>query len=495
MVTKKLKNFFISSLIMIVTVAAGYSQTPPEEKIIPESVKKEVRETKYNEIRIKSFPVAMQGWTYRGYTFFEALDKTKALGLSYLQAYPGQRISKDWPAKAVFDHRLTDQQIEMIKEKLKASELQIVAYGVVDTGRTESQMRQVFDLARKMGIRTIVTEPQDQDYPLLEKLVKEYDIRIAIHNHPEPAKYAYPLTALKHIKDLDPRIGVCADTGHWMRCGLDPVECLRLLQGRIVDVHLKDRSGFGTKGVEDVAFGSGQARIKDILAELTSQDYDGCLTIEYENDKNLMSPEPDIKKGLAYLKSITYYDGYEQLLKKENGWYEKHGWNHYGPGYFELDNRTGILKSQGGMGLLWYSRKQYRDFILEVDYKCSKPETNSGIFLRVPEVPTSDDYIYHSFEIQIYDAGEGIHQTGAVYDAQAPTVRAFKPAGEWNHLKITFINDRIKIELNGQGILDWQAEPRGKVKDFARQGYVGLQNHDSQSPVYFKNIFLKEINN
>jgi len=117
MVTKKLKNVFISSLIMIVTVAAGYSQTPPEEKIIPESVKKEVRETKYNEIRIKSFPVAMQGWTYRGYTFFEALDKTKALGLSYLQAYPGQRISKDWPAKAVFDHRLTDQQIEVIKEK------------------------------------------------------------------------------------------------------------------------------------------------------------------------------------------------------------------------------------------------------------------------------------------------------------------------------------------------------------------------------------------
>jgi hypothetical protein len=113
----------------------------------------------------------------------------------------------------------------------------------------------------------------------------------------------------------------------------------------------------------------------------------------------------------------------------------------------------------------------------------------------VPEVPTSDDYIYHSFEIQIYDAGEGIHQTGAVYDAQAPAARAFKPAGEWNHLKITFIGDRIKIELNGQGILDWQAEPRGKVRDFARQGYLGLQNHDSQSPVYFKNIFLKEINN
>jgi len=180
-------------------------------------------------------------------------------------------------------------------------------------------------------------------------------------------------------------------------------------------------------------------------------------------------------------------------LKRENGWYEKHGWNHYGPGYFELDNKTGILKSQGGMGLFWYSRKKFKDFILEVDYKCSDPETNSGLFLRVPDMPTSDDYIYHSFEIQIYDAGQGIHQTGAVYDAQAPSAAAFRPAGEWNHMKISFIGEQIKVELNGQEVINWRAEPRGKVKDFAREGYIGLQNHDSRSPVYFKNIYIKEI--
>ncbi|HUM34912.1 MAG TPA: TIM barrel protein, partial [Candidatus Saccharicenans sp.] len=415
------KKIFVFCLILGLSLPAGFSQTPPEEKVIPDSIKKAVKETNYNEIRIKSFPIAMQGWTYRRYTFFEALDRTKALGLSYIQAYPGQRISKELPASLVFNHQLTDEQIVMIKGKLKEVGLQIVAYGVVDTGRTESQMRQVFDFARKMGIRTIVTEPQDEDYVVLEKLVKEYNIQIAIHNHPEPAKYAYPLTVLKRLNNLDSRIGVCADTGHWMRCGLDPVECLRLLEDRVIDVHIKDRSDFGTKGAEDVAFGSGKAGIKDILAELTRQDYDGYLTIEYENEKNVLNPEPDLKKGLAFIKSVTYYDGYEQLLKRENGWYEKHGWNHYGPGFFELDNKTGILKSQGGMGLLWYSRKKFKDFILEVDYKCSDRETNSGIFLRVPDMPTSDDYIYHSFEIQIYDAGQGIHQTGAVYDAQAPS--------------------------------------------------------------------------
>ena len=105
-------------------------------------------------------------------------------------------------------------------------------------------------------------------------------------------------------------------------------------------------------------------------------------------------------------------EGYEQLLKSYDGRYHKAGWNHYGPGYFELDPATGILTSHGGMGLFWYSVKDYSDFVLELDFRCTDAETNSGVFVRVPGVPTSDDYIYHSFEIQIYDAGEGIHLTG-----------------------------------------------------------------------------------
>jgi hypothetical protein len=180
-------------------------------------------------------------------------------------------------------------------------------------------------------------------------------------------------------------------------------------------------------------------------------------------------------------------------LRRSWDGYEKHGWNHYGPGYFECDPKTGVLKSQGGMGLLWYAPKMFKDFVLELDFKCAKKETNSGIFLRVPAVPVSDDYIYHSLEIQIYDAGEGKYATGAAYDAEAPRSLASKPAGEWNHYKITFQGKRLQIELNGQLVMDWQAEPRGKVKDIAPAGYIGLQNHDSTSPVYFKDIFIKEL--
>jgi hypothetical protein len=186
-------------------------------------------------------------------------------------------------------------------------------------------------------------------------------------------------------------------------------------------------------------------------------------------------------------------EGYEQILKSYDGRYTKAGWNHYGPGYFELDPATGILTSHGGMGLFWYSVKEYSDFVLEVDFKCTDAETNSGVFVRVPGVPTSDDYIYHSFEIQIYDAGEGIHLTGAAYDAEAPTHLASNPPGEWNHFKITFVGSRLQVDLNGQQVMDWEAEGRGKVEDFAPRGYIGLQNHDDQSPVYFRNVYVKEL--
>jgi sugar phosphate isomerase/epimerase len=446
-----------------------------------------------SQVRINKFPVAMQCWTYRKYTFYEAVEKAKALGLKYVQAFPGQPLSAEEKG-VVFSHLMTDPQIEAVRKKLAESGMEVVGYGVADIGRTEAEMRRAFEFARKMGIQVIATEPEDGDFAILDKLVKEYDIRIAVHNHPEPSKYAKPQTVLAAIKGLDERIGSCADPGHWMRGGVRPLDALRLLQGRIIDVHLKDRSDFGTaKEVDDVAIGEGKAGLRDILAELTLQDYAGYLTIEYENEKEVLTPEPAAQKGLENIKAMTYYEGYDGLLPRSNMRYSKHGWNHYGPGHFELDEKTGVLKSQGGMGLLWYSVKKWRDFVLDLEFKCAQKETNSGIFYRIPDLPSSDDYIYHSFEVQIYDAGEGIHRTGAIYDAEAPTKEVSQPTGEWNHLKITCQGKTVRVELNGVQVVDWEMEPRGKIRDFSAEGYIGLQNHDSVAPVYFRNIFAKEL--
>jgi sugar phosphate isomerase/epimerase len=489
----------ITTLFFLITALTASSTVQPAQKgaataqIIPQDIITQVKNTDYRNVRIKPFPVSVQCWTYRKYTFFETVDKVKALGVKYLQAFPGQPLGMG-DSKEAFGEGMSEAAMKAAQDKIHEAGLTVVAYGVVDIGTTEANMRRVFDFARKMGIRTVVCEPQDEAFPLLEKLLQEYDLRAAIHNHPRPAKYAWPTTTFERLKGRTERIGVCADTGHWMREGLNPVECLRLLQGRILDVHFKDRSDFGQGlSAKDVAWGSGKANVRDILAELTLQDFDGYLTMEYENEEEVMTPEPAIRKSVEFVKSISYYQGYEQLLKRFDGVYEKHGWNHYGPGYFELDGRTGVLKSQGGMGLLWYSVRKFRDFVLELDFKCSREDTNSGVFVRVPDVPTSDDYIYHCFEIQIEDAAQGIHATGAAYDAEAPKVNASRPTGEWNHYKITFKGKRLQVELNGQAVLDWEAVPRGKVRDFVSEGYIGLQNHDSLSPVYIKDIFIKEL--
>jgi hypothetical protein len=186
-------------------------------------------------------------------------------------------------------------------------------------------------------------------------------------------------------------------------------------------------------------------------------------------------------------------DGFEQILREHDGTYSKHGWNHYGPGYFTLDPETGVLTSHGGMGLMWYAAKEYGNFVLELEFKVTDAQTNSGVFVRVPGMPASDNYIYHSFEIQISDGGEGIHQTGAVFDAEAPTARASLPAGEWNTYRITFDGNHITVVLNGETVVDWDAEPRGKVADVAERGYIGLQNHDDVSPVYFRNIRVRTL--
>ena len=215
--------------------------------------------------------------------------------------------------------------------------------------------------------------------------------------------------------------------------------------------------------------------------------------------------------SLSSAAAQTDEQGYIDLLTKNDaGKYSKHGWNHYGPGCFSLDRDTGVLTSHNGMGVFWYSVKKFGDFVLELDFMCDAKETNSGIFLRMPNMPASNDYIFECFEIQIYDADldkadhvmhEGaakmdptmIHTTGAVYDAEAPKKKTSLGPGKWNHYKITCQGLRYMVELNGELVNDWMAEPRGKVATHWPKGYIGLQNHDATSSVHFRNIRIKEL--
>ncbi len=251
----------------------------------------------------KGPPLAVQCWTFRAFSFVEALDKVKSLGVTAVQAYPGQVLSPEYPG-VTFGHHLSEEQHAFVAQALQERGLRLVAYGVVDLGRDEQSMRSVFDFAHRLGIGTIVAEPEFEVMPLLERLVQEYGIRVAIHNHPAPSRYARPETVAEQIAARDRRLGACADTGHWLRTGVVPVQALRLLHGRVLDVHLKDLNAFASPEAYDVPCGQGKADIRAVVAELRRQGYDGFLTIEYEKEQDRDNPAPAVAQSITYLRKL-----------------------------------------------------------------------------------------------------------------------------------------------------------------------------------------------
>ena len=233
------------------------------------------------ELYVGGFLIGPQAYSFNRFSFFEAVDKAKEAGASVIEAFPGQRLSPD--DKRPFNHDAPPEVWAKAKMKLTNTGVRLVNYGVVSMGSTEAEMRKVFDFATVMGIPCVTTEPaQEEDFALLDKLVKEYDIKVAVHNHPKPSKYWDPNYLAKCLEGRDPRIGACADTGHWMRSGVKPMEALKILEGRNLSSHLKDLNEFGNPEAHDVHFGTGQVGMKEILDEFRRQGFCGNVSLEYE---------------------------------------------------------------------------------------------------------------------------------------------------------------------------------------------------------------------
>jgi sugar phosphate isomerase/epimerase len=133
-----------------------------------------------------------------------------------------------------------------------------------------------------MGLEKLVCEPKFDAFDEIDKLCEEYRVNVALHDHPRPSPYWDPEIVLKVCKDRSKRIGACCDTGHWMRSGLKPVECLQKLEGRIISFHLKDLNEYSPKG-HDVPWGSGAGDVKGILAEVKRQGIKPVFSMEYEH--------------------------------------------------------------------------------------------------------------------------------------------------------------------------------------------------------------------
>ena len=241
--------------------------------------------------------LGLQCWTMKEKTFFETLDACKQMGLRYVEAYPGQRVCAEMGG-AKFTPSLSADQRAQIKAKLKETGITLVNYGVTGLGKNKDDARKVFEFAKDMGIETICSEPPQEMMPIIDELAKEFAINVAIHNHPTPSRYWNPQTVLAAIKDVSTRIGACADTGHWMRSGVKPMDALNMLKGRIVTFHLKDLNKFGTKqGAHDVPWGTGVLGMKEFLQAVADQEIRAVFSIEYEH--NWGKSVPEIRQCIA----------------------------------------------------------------------------------------------------------------------------------------------------------------------------------------------------
>lgn len=230
------------------------------------------------------FAIGCQAWTFNRFSVMEAIQKTAEAGGKVIEFYPGQKFSADKP-DLKFDHNATDEMIAAVKAQLKKYNIRAVNYGVVGIPKDEAGARKIFEFAKKFELYGITTESVDA-IDTLEKLVKEYDIRVGFHDHqrqPNNPDYRMwdPNYVLSVVKDRDARIGSCADAGHWVQSGLKPVDCLKILQGHIISMHLHDMNEM-SPDAHDVPAGTGVSDVPGILDELKRQHFAGNISIEYE---------------------------------------------------------------------------------------------------------------------------------------------------------------------------------------------------------------------
>lgn len=221
----------------------------------------------------------------------------KALNVRYLNIKPEFHLP----------YASTSAEIAEARKLLSDAGIQLVGTGTTYFPKAdEGEIRQRFEFNKALGSPLIVIGPTAQTIPIVEKFVKEYDIRVAIHNHgPTDKNYPTPQSALADIKGMDARVGLCMDIGHTMRSSVDPAAAAKEAGPRLLDMHTKDVKLVDGKwaGVDN---GEGDIKIAALFRQLENMGYTGYCNLEYEVPA---STAPDkmlgMQKSLSYLRGVV----------------------------------------------------------------------------------------------------------------------------------------------------------------------------------------------
>ncbi len=198
----------------------------------------------------------------------------------------------------------TPEQRKEIAQQFKAAGITPLSCGNVGMKNDEASLRKAFEYARDIGLPTIVCAPPAEAMPLLDKLVKEFDIKLAIHNHgPEDKKFPTPESVYTVAKGFDKRIGLCIDVGHTARAGADPVKDILRFHDRLYDMHMKDVGNTTPRGPAREV-GRGVLDIHGMFEALIKIKYTGLVSFEYE--KNDADPLPGLMESVGYVRGILH---------------------------------------------------------------------------------------------------------------------------------------------------------------------------------------------
>jgi sugar phosphate isomerase/epimerase len=249
----------------------------------------------------KSSPIhlGLASYTFRNFSRAQMIGFMKQLNIT------------DLNTKDAKDHLPTNPEEETKAiQDYKTANIKLHAAGAIYFPKDEDDdIRAKFDYCKRAGIGVIVAgDPTPATLPRVEKFVKEYDIRIAIHNHgPEDKVWPSPLDILKLVKNLDPRIGCCIDVGHTVRAGTDVVEAIHEVGPRLFNMHMKDLTDFKSKESQ-VAVGKGIMPVREIFEALIATKYKGFVDLEYEIHGD--DPMPGVIESFAYMRGVLTGLGY-----------------------------------------------------------------------------------------------------------------------------------------------------------------------------------------
>ena len=269
--------------LVALALTAGLNATP-----IPDS------------LRQNGWFVGAQAYTFKEFSAFEAIAKTKEAGGNMIEFYPGQILKAGSTDKV--GHTMSAAAMAELKAECTRQGVRPVSYGVVGANNPE-EVRSIMEFAKKMELYSVCTESTEQ-IAAWEASAKEFDVKVAFHEHGgsmSNPKYKVwnPLYILGVVESRDHRVGACADLGHWCTSHLKPVECLRILNGRIISVHLKDKAANGEAPV--VVAGTGVVDVAACLEELKKQKFDGHISIEHENDWK--DSVPQVRANIDFVKA------------------------------------------------------------------------------------------------------------------------------------------------------------------------------------------------